>query len=185
MLVLDNNINKNEQDNKKIENNNNKYNNKENIKENKVNKFYKKKLKDNCYLIMNEQKKELCEYIELNNKEKDILKLKLIEIKPITDMSCMFSGCDSLTFLPDISIWDTKNVTNMSEMFNNCKSYFLPDISNWNVKNVTDMSYMFKNCSSLISLPDISKWEINKNLSKDSMLDGVNKKIIPKNVKTV
>ena len=39
-----------------------------------------------------------------------------------------------------------------------CKSLIsLPDISKWNTKDVTDMSYMFYNCSSLSSLPDISK----------------------------
>ena len=36
----------------------------------------------------------------------------------------------------------------------------LPDISKWNIDKVTDMSFMFSRCYSLISLPDISKWEI-------------------------
>ena len=31
------------------------------------------------------------------------------------------------------------------------------------------MSYMFYWCSSLKSLPDISKWELNKNLKKENM----------------
>ena len=52
-----------------------------------------------------------------------------------------------------------KNVTNMKSMFEGCSSLItLPDISKWNTKNVTDMKYMFEGCSSLISLPDISKW---------------------------
>ena len=47
-------------------------------------------------------------------------------------------------------------------MFNNCSSLLsLPDISKWNTNNVTDMSFMFVNCSSLSSLPDISKWNTN------------------------
>ena len=47
----------------------------------------------------------------------------------------------------------------MSYMFYYCGSLnSLPDISNWNTSNVTDMSYMFFNCSSLKSLPDISNW---------------------------
>ena len=51
------------------------------------------------------------------------------------------------------------NITNMSYMFNKCSSLLsLPDISKWKINNVNDMSYMFYNCSSLISLPDISKW---------------------------
>ena len=72
-------------------------------------------------------------------------------------MDCMFYGCNSLNSLPDISKWDTKNVTTMD--------------------------YMFSFCNSLNSLPDISKWVLNSNLSKDNMFDGVNKKIIPKKFK--
>ena len=33
----------------------------------------------------------------------------------------------------------------------------LPDISKWNTNKVTDISYIFDECSSLISFPDISK----------------------------
>ena len=44
-------------------------------------------------------------------------------------------------------------------MFSECKSLIsLPDISKWNTKNVQDMSYMFSGYNSLKSLPDISKW---------------------------
>ena len=35
-------------------------------------------------------------------------------------MSYMFRGCSSLISLPDISKWDTKNITNMSVMLNEC-----------------------------------------------------------------
>jgi surface protein len=47
----------------------------------------------------------------------------------------------------------------MKKMFFNCSSLIsLPDISKWNTTNVINMKKMFYNCSSLISLPDISKW---------------------------
>ena len=45
----------------------------------------------------------------------------------------------------------------MSGMFYKCESLIsLPDISNWNTMNVTNMVGLFYECSSLISLPDIS-----------------------------
>ena len=45
----------------------------------------------------------------------------------------------------------------MIGMFNDCNSLItLPDISKWNTSNVTDMNEMFYNCNSLITLPDIS-----------------------------
>ena len=169
--------------------------------------------KDNCYILIDGQKNELCGLYKLNDiqKNKNTLEIKLIETKTITDMSSMFQecnslfsipdisnwntinvtrmsfmfdNCSSLTSLPDISNWNTTNVTTMSFMFNNCSSLTsLPDISNWNTTNVTDMSSMFKNCSSLTSLPDISKWIINDELDKNSMFDGCNENIIPKNFK--
>ena len=36
-------------------------------------------------------------------------------------MSWMFSYCNKLSSLPDISKWDTSKVTDMSYMFWNCK----------------------------------------------------------------
>ena len=64
----------------------------------------------------------------------------------------MFGGCKSLNSLPDISKWNTKNVTNMSCMFYYCESLnSLPDISKWNTKNVTDMSDTPKHCDKKIT----------------------------------
>ena len=42
------------------------------------------------------------------------------------------------------------------------------------------MKCMFKNCRSLKSFPDISKWELNKEVIKEKMFEGCNKEIIPK-----
>ena len=42
-------------------------------------------------------------------------------------MCGMFSLCHSLTSLPDISKWNTNNVTDMSSMFDGCnKSLNIP-----------------------------------------------------------
>ena len=40
---------------------------------------------------------------------------------------------------------------------------------------------MFANCRKLKSLPDISKWELNKKVKKDNMFLGCDQNIIPKN----
>ena len=78
-------------------------------------------------------------------------------------MGNLFNGCSSLGSLPDISKWNTKNVTNMEYMFNGCSSLVsLPDISKWNIKNIKDMSNMFFGCFSLSSFPNLSKWNINE-----------------------
>ena len=128
--------------------------------ENKIKLFDKDFInnnKDNCYLIINNEKTELKEYLEINNNKLKQIEIKLYETKPITNMRSMFSSCSSLQSLPDIS--------------------------KWNTENVTDMSYMFDSCSSLQSLPDISKWKLNKELEKIDMFKGVNINIIPKKFK--
>ena len=146
--------------------------------------------KQNCKLVINEEEKELSEYIDIKKMKikNNILKIKLKEIKPISDMSYMFYECRALSSIK-FSKWNSNNILNMKFMFSVCTSLIsiidiskldtskvismkgtfqlcqglmtLPDISNWNTNNVTDMSYLFNGCSSLISLPDISKWDIS------------------------
>ena len=66
-------------------------------------------------------------------------------------MNHMFYLCPSLSSLPDISKWNTNNVTNMSCLFSGCSSLSsLPDISKWNTNNVIDMSWMFYGCLNTI-----------------------------------
>ena len=72
----------------------------------------------------------------------------------------------------------------MCYMFSCCFSLnSLPDISKWDTKNVTNMSCMFYNCYSLKSLPDISKWDLNKKLDKKGMFYNCDEKIIPEKFK--
>ena len=139
--------------------------------------------KNNCYMIINGEQKELCEYLELNNyyKEKNEIEIILVENKVITDMSYMYSGCSMLKSLPDIDKWDTKNVTNMSNMFSYCSSLkSLPDISNWNIKKVTDFKNMFYKCDSLKQFPDILDWGCGNNSKINSILNGCKAEIIVK-----
>ena len=61
--------------------------------------------------------------------------------------------------LLEIKLKGIINITNTGNMFSGCSSLLsLPDIAKWNTSKITDMHYMFCGCSSLLSLPDISKW---------------------------
>ena len=75
----------------------------------------------------------------------------------VTTISDMFSGCSSLTSL-DVSNFDTTKVTTISDMFSGCTSLTSLDVSNFDTSNVTDMDYMFYNCTSLTSL-DVSNFD--------------------------
>ena len=70
-----------------------------------------------------------------------------------------FWGCSSLTYLPDISNWNTENISTAIGVFAYCsKLTYLPDISKWNINKATDIGRMFEGCSSLIEIPNIGKW---------------------------
>ena len=60
----------------------------------------------------------------------------------------------NLTYLPDISKWSKNNAKDMPFMFCGCSFLDkLPDgISSLNVGNVTDMSEIFNDCQSLTSI---------------------------------
>ena len=120
--------------------------------------------KNNCNLIINGEEKELCEYYNNNDDfDNDILYVKLYINKNFNDMSFMFHRCSSLLSLPDISKWNTSNVTNFRCMFSNCSLLSsLPDISEWDTSNVIKMDHLFYQCSKLKNIPDISKWDTSK-----------------------
>ena len=44
-------------------------------------------------------------------------------------MNFMFNGCTSLYSLPDISQWNTNNVTDMNNMFYGCSKCLKPNVS--------------------------------------------------------
>ena len=60
----------------------------------------------------------------------------------------------------------------MNFMYSYCTSLiFIPDISKWNTDNVIDISFMFSHCSLLDNLPDISKWKAYNVMDMSFMLD--------------
>ena len=66
-----------------------------------------------------------------------------------------------------------KNVRYINSIFSNCKSLLsLPDISKWNTEKITDMSYMLTNCFSLSLIPNISKWNVNKTINISEFFSG-------------
>ena len=125
------------------------------------------------YLMMIDNKiNKIKENHIINDKKIKNLKLLLFTDKEIKNMRSMFDGCIQLLSIPDISKWNTNNVSDISDMFNRCMQLLsIPDISKWNTNNVTDMSGMFNRCIQLSSLPDISKWNTNNVTNMNSMFN--------------
>ena len=107
-------------------------------------KFVEKNKK--CLMMIDNKINRIKENHIINDKKRKNLKILLFTNKTIKDMSYMLYECKQLSSLPDISKWNTNNVTNMSYMFYECKQLSsLPDISKWNTNNVTNMSYIMDN----------------------------------------
>ncbi|TKZ15480.1 BspA family leucine-rich repeat surface protein, partial [Brachyspira catarrhinii] len=73
--------------------------------------------------------------------EDENINLGSIDTSLITDMSSLFKESSRKKF-NGIETWDTSNVTDMHDIFFNCRK-FNNDISKWNVSNVENMSCMF------------------------------------------
>ena len=76
-------------------------------------------------------------------------------------MRKMFLRCESLVSFKNISEHIFRP-NNLSDLINKCKSLIsITDMSKWDVSEVTNMKSMFSDCNSLKSLPDISKWNLS------------------------
>ena len=67
----------------------------------------------------------------------------------------MFFSCSKLKSIPDISIWNTENVKNMTGMFGNCFCLTsLPDINKWTISKKTKIANMFRGCKDELNIPE-------------------------------
>ena len=81
-------------------------------------------------MIIDNKEYEIKEEYNIENYKNNNNKLKIIlkGINNVTNMSCMFNGCSSLSSLPDISKWNTNKVCNMSGMFSGCLNIIISKI---------------------------------------------------------
>ena len=96
--------------------------------------------------------------------------LENLDTSKVTDMSCMFCDCSSLTTL-DLSNFDTSEVTNMHSMFCRCSSLTNLDLSNFYTPKLHTMWSMFFCCYSLTTL-DVSNFDTSKVTNMSTMFSG-------------
>lgn len=72
----------------------------------------------------------------------------------------LFKNCENLADLKLPKNFITSKVTNISDMFNGCKSLTSLDLSGWDTSNITRMNNLFKNSG--IKIIDISNWDLSK-----------------------
>lgn len=86
--------------------------------------------------------------------------IKNLNTTGVTNMYQMFGNCKELTSL-NVSNLNTSQVTDMAYMFLGCSKLETLDVSNFDTKNVTKMNNMFQECNALTSL-DISNFDTSQ-----------------------
>ena len=78
------------------------------------------------------------------------------------DSSQILSGMINLKSIGPLEKWDTVNVTNFSNAFSNDKSIENLNLATWITKNVNNVTAMFQNCSNLSYIyVDPNNWSLN------------------------
>ena len=89
-----------------------------------------------------------------------------------TNMTRFLASCSNLGSDGDMHHWDTNNVTNMQQAFEQDTS-FNQDVGGWDTSNVTNMAYMFNNNQSFNNggSPSISGWDTSSVTNMSDMFN--------------
>ena len=73
----------------------------------------------------------------------------------------------------NIKLIENKNIINMSHMFSGCKTLLsISNLSRWNISQINNLSYFFYDCQILEFLPDISNWDTKNVLDISYIFSG-------------
>ena len=87
------------------------------------------------------------------------INIQVFDSRNVTNMKNMFGMCVNLKTV-DVSHFNTSKVTNMDRMFDNCHLLTVLDVSNFDTSNVETMEGMFNVCGATIL--DVSKFDTSK-----------------------
>ena len=96
-----------------------------------------------------------------------ITNIEYLKTDNVTDMNNMFCNCRGLTSL-NVTNFKTENVTDMGNMFYVCSGLTSLDVTNFKTENVTNMSLMFFGCSGLTSL-DVTNFKTDNVTNMNGM----------------
>ena len=97
--------------------------------------------------------KDVCTRLGIDKRTiKSVIFDKSFNEYALTSLKGFFQECGNLETISGLDYLNTENVTDMSDMFNNCTILPSLDLSNFNTAKVKDMSSMFYGCKKLSSL---------------------------------
>lgn len=103
----------------------------------------------------------------------ETIDLSNLDFSKVTDFSGMFYGCTSLKTILGIETINTDSATTFKNMFaySGIERFDMP---NWNIINVTDISEMFRDCKQLVSV-DLANVDFGMITSTGGMFNGCSK----------
>ena len=107
------------------------------------------------------------------SKMSEIKGLQYLNTENVTEMTDMFNNCSKLTSL-DLSTFKTDKLENMSGMFWGCYKLESLNMSSFNTANVTNMMGVFAQCPLLANL-DITNFNTEKVTCMNFMFNGCEK----------
>ena len=140
-------------------------------------KDFAKKYKEKISLIINNEKSELLEIIKLDD---DYLEVILVQNSThknedyITDMSCMFSGCEASKIMIDEvknrKLLDLGKVTDISSIFKGCTNLESIDLKYFEkIYNVNKMNSLFYRCKNLVNISNLESLKTKDVTKMDRM----------------
>lgn len=101
---------------------------------------------------------------------KNLESVGTIDCSSTHQLSKMFQGCEKLPYNPLVNV--TNSLTSLDYLFQGCNSLLtLGDISNWNVSGVTAFDDVFEDCYKLTTI-DISNWDMSNSTRMYSTFSG-------------
>lgn len=89
-----------------------------------------------------------------------------------TTLKSIFKNCKTLKTIEGIENWNVSNIDSIYGMFENMESLSKLDLSQWDVRNLRNCFYFVKGCTSLTTIGDISKWNVQRLYDLNGMFDG-------------
>ena len=94
--------------------------------------------------------------------------IEYLNTSSVTNMGEMFVQCKKLTSI-DLSHFDTHNVEDLGYMFHSCSALKSLDLSSFDTQLVTNTNYMFYNCSALTTIYASDNWDVSHVLPTSSV----------------
>lgn len=79
----------------------------------------------------------------------------------VTNMNSMFSSCNQFDDITSLSNWDVSHVEDMGALFQGTKLVNVNNLDSWNTKSVTNMARMFNDCRSLEDVSGLKEWDVS------------------------